>query len=135
MLRQWLAFYLKCEREGKWPAAVGVVVVVLLPKPDGGFRPIGLLPKDPRIWMRIRRPAAKRWECECDRDYLYAGSGRGSTVAAWKQAARGELAAATGRKYAQVLLDLVKAFERIPYRVLLREATRLGYPIRTFGWL
>ena len=53
MLLQWLAFYLKCEREGKWPAAVGVVVVVLLPKPDGGFRPIGLLPKDPRIWMRM----------------------------------------------------------------------------------
>jgi len=28
------------------------------------------------------------------------------------------------------LLDLVKAFERIPYRVLLREARRLHYPIR-----
>ena len=61
---------------------------------------------------------------------MYAGSGRGSTVAAWKQAARAEHAAATGSKYAQVLLDLVKAFERIPYRVLLREATRLGYPLR-----
>ena len=30
----------------------------------------------------------------------------------------------------QVLLDLVKAFERIPYRVLRREANRLGYPLR-----
>ncbi len=30
----------------------------------------------------------------------------------------------------QVLLDLVKAFERIPYRVLVREAKRLGYPLR-----
>ena len=29
-----------------------------------------------------------------------------------------------------MLLDLVKAFERIPYRVLLREAIRLGYPLR-----
>ena len=78
----------------------------------------------------MRRPEAKKWETKCDRSYLYAGSGRGSTVAAWKQAARGELAAATGKHYAQALLDLVKAFERIPYRVLLREATRLRYPIR-----
>ena len=104
--------------------------MVLLPKSDGGFRPIGLIPNSPRVWMRLRRLEAKRWEVRCDRDYLYAGSGRGSTVAAWRQAARGELAAATGKCYAQVLLDLVKAFERIPYRVLKREADRLGYPIR-----
>ena len=29
-----------------------------------------------------------------------------------------------------IFIDLVKAFERIPYRVLVREAKRLGYPIR-----
>ena len=29
-----------------------------------------------------------------------------------------------------MLLDLVKAFERIPYRVLMREASRLQYPLR-----
>ena len=130
VLQQWLALFLKCEREGRWPVGVGVVVVVLLPKPDGGLRPIGLIPNAPRIWMRMRRPEAKRWETKCDRSHLYAGSGRCSTVAAWKQAARGELAAATGKNYAQVLLDLVKAFERIPYRILLREAARLQYPLR-----
>ena len=80
--------------------------------------------------MRARRDIAQQWERETQRDYLYAGAGRGSTVAAWKQAARAELAAAEGSKYAQVLLDLVKAFERIPYRVLLREAKALGYPLR-----
>jgi hypothetical protein len=130
ILAQWLSFLLKCEREGRWPQSVGVVVVVLLPKNDGGFRPIGLIPNAPRVWMRLRRPVAKKWEIACDRKYLYAGAGRGSTVAAWKQSARGEAAAATGVQYAQVLLDLVKAFERIPYRVLLREAVRLGYPMR-----
>ena len=40
-----------------------------------------------------------------------------STVAAWKQAARAELAATLGTSYGQVLLDLVKAFERIPHWV------------------
>ena len=101
-----------------------------MPKPDGGFRPIGLLPNLPRAWMRARRDEAKQWEVQCDRPFLYAGSGRGSTVAAWNQVARAEVAAACGNKYAQVLLDLVKAFERIPYRVLLREALRLNYPLR-----
>ena len=55
---------------------------------------------------------------------------KSSTIAAWKQAARAENAAATGKAYAQTLLDLVKAFERVPYRVLRREASRLGYPLR-----
>ena len=36
------------------------------------------------------------------------------TFAAWKQAARAEVAAASDEKYAQVLLDLVKAFDRRP---------------------
>ena len=130
MLRRWMAVMLKCEREGLWPQHVGVVVIVLLPKGDGTFRPIGLLPHLPRVWMRARRDEAKQWENSCDRKFLYAGTGRGSTVAAWKQAARAEVAAASGEKYAQVLLDLVKAFERIPYRVLLREALRLNYPLR-----
>ena len=130
VLLQWMALLLKCERFGIWPRQVGIVVVVLLPKTDGGFRPIGLLPFLPRVWMRARRDDAKLWEVRCDRPFLYAGSGRGSTVAAWKQAARAEVAAASGEHYAQVLLDLVKAFERIPYRILLREADRLGYPLR-----
>ena len=80
--------------------------------------------------MRVRRIEAKAWEISCDRKYLYAGAGRGATVAAWKQAARADAAAAGGKQYGQTLLDLVKAFERIPHRVLLREARRLGYPIR-----
>ena len=78
--------------------------------------------------MRIRREVATEWERLHDRPYLYAGVGRGANVAAWKQAARAELAAAVpGAEYGQVLLDLVKAFERIPHHILVREAIRLGY--------
>ena len=73
-----------CERSGRWPSAIDLVVIVLLPKPDGGWPPIGLLPFLPRIWMRVTRP------------YLYAGAAKGATVAAWKQAARGERARAAG---------------------------------------
>ena len=55
------------------------------------------------------------------------GREKGGQVATWKQALRAELAHSTGRQYAQVLLDLVKAFERVPFAVLVREAKELGY--------
>ena len=47
-------------------------------------------------------------------------------MAASKQAARAELAVALQVGYAQVLLALVKAFERIPHFALVREASALG---------
>ena len=57
-------------------------------------------------------------------------------MAAWKQAARAEAAAAVQTTkavvaYGQVLLNLVKAFERIPHAMLAREAAKLGYPLWT----
>ncbi len=39
-----LKLLMLCEATCGWPEAVTLIVVVLLPKPHGGFRPIGLLP-------------------------------------------------------------------------------------------
>ena len=69
------------------------------------------------------------WEKAHDRPYLYAGEGRGVDVAGWKQAVRAEIAVGTGMRYGQVLLDFVKAFDRIPHWVMVREARRLRYPL------
>ena len=53
----------------------------------------------------------------------------GADIAAWKQAARVELAAASTFEagYGQTLLDLVKAFDIIPHWLIAREAVALGY--------
>ena len=40
------------ELHGAWPDIVRTITVVLLPKADGGRRPIGLLLTTGRIWMR-----------------------------------------------------------------------------------
>ena len=60
---------LAAELLGRWPELVGVVIACLLPKPDGGRRPIGLLPSVVRLWMRIRLDVARAWQRQHERPY------------------------------------------------------------------
>jgi hypothetical protein len=97
---------------GMWPSVIGIVLICLIPKTDGGRRPIGLLPTVVRWWMRARLEVVRTWQNKHERIYFYAGPGKGAKVASWKQAARAELAQAIpGTDYACSLLDIVKAFE------------------------
>ena len=122
-----LRLFILAELLGTWPQQIGVVIVALLPKPDGGRRPIGLFPSLVRLWMRIRLAVAQTWQSAHERPYFYAGPAKGADVAAWKQAARAELGAALEVDYGAVLLDLVKAFERVPHDWLVRQAVRFHY--------
>ena len=49
-----------CERTGQWGECYALVMTVLLPNPDGGVRPIGLLPTTVRVWMRARVEVARK---------------------------------------------------------------------------
>ena len=122
---------MEAEKTGVWPRGIGVVLIALLPKGDGDYRPIGLKPTLTRIWMRSRRNVTKAWEANNSRWYCYAGKGMGADVAAWKQAAAAELSMTMAEytEYGQALLDLVKAFDRVPIWLLIREAVALGYPL------
>ena len=73
------------------------MLIALLPKAEGGYRAIGLLPLLPRLWMRTRKNVAAEWEESMQKPYLRAGKKIGATVAAWKQGFRAELAAESGR--------------------------------------
>ena len=73
---------LAAELVGEWLDLVGWVLVVLLPKPDGGRPPIGLIPALPRIWSRMRREVVAEWERSNTRSYIYWGAGMGAEVAA-----------------------------------------------------
>lgn len=128
----WLVEIIRhCEIAGRWPIEVAVVIIALLPKSDGGLRPIGLVPFLPRLWCRVRKHVATEWERANRHPFLYAGKGMGANVAAWKQAARAELAATSTFRvgYAQALLDLVMAFDRIPHWLIVREAHAIGFPL------
>ena len=73
-----IALFLCFEAAGDWCMAVNLVLIVLLPKPDGGRRPIGLFPTIIRIWMRARIWAAREWERLHDHDSLFAGPDMGA---------------------------------------------------------
>ena len=54
-LQQAIAEFLNLtERTGVWPEAVATALIHLIPKNDGGRRPIGVLPSILRIWERAR---------------------------------------------------------------------------------
>ena len=62
-----------CESAGRWPKMVQLVIIVLLPKSEGGVRPIGLLPMPVRLWMTARRNVLAKWDKHNHRPDLYAG--------------------------------------------------------------
>ena len=105
---EWLVEVIRhCEMNGEWPLEVAIVIIALLPKPDGGLRPIGLPPFLPRLCCRPRKNVTEEWERANHHPFMYAGKGMGANVAAWKQAARAELVStATFRMgYPQASLD------------------------------
>eukprot|EP00959_Pyramimonas_sp_CCMP1952_P128154 2680165-Pyramimonas_sp.AAC.1 len=52
------------------PHPAQVLLPSLLPKPAGGYRPIGFFSALYRLWARARRPYAERWQAEHLRLYL-----------------------------------------------------------------
>ena len=79
--------------------------IILLPKPTGGERPIGLLPTIYRVWCRCRRPVAAEWERMRDRKYFWAASQRSSEQAVHCQGVRQEHARSQGLASAGLLAD------------------------------
>ena len=118
-----LRIFMLAELLGRWPEMIGIVVIALLPKVGGGNRPIGFCPSLIRLWMRMRLPVAQAWQSANDRPYFFAGEAKGADVAAWKQAARAEVGAYDGLDHALALLDIVKAFDGVPWDWLVRQAT------------
>ena len=127
LLRSLCAILMAVELSGRWPSIVQLVLIVLLPKPDGGRRPIGLFPAVVRVWARARRIASRAWEACHASASIFGGTGMGAQRAAWQCAFRAENAALCKLNYAQALLDLVKAFEKVPHHHLARAARKRGY--------
>ena len=53
VLEALIAVFLCAEAAGNWFDAIGVIMIILIPKSDGGRRPIGLFPSAVRLWMLL----------------------------------------------------------------------------------
>ena len=118
-----------CEACGRWPEAFAFVLIVLLPEPDGGRRPIGLFDAKIRLWMRMRSNLSRMWEAANPSPAIFGGRGCGAQRAAWLSSLTAECAALANVEFAQTLIDLVKAFERVPHHILVTFAVKWNYNI------
>eukprot|EP00959_Pyramimonas_sp_CCMP1952_P297964 6233031-Pyramimonas_sp.AAC.1 len=67
------------ECVGDLPEQISAVLLALLPKPSGGYRPIGVFCSWYRVWGRCRRSHALAWEQQHPRRYWAAGEHMGSS--------------------------------------------------------
>ena len=116
------------EASGFWPQQVMTILIALIPKSDGGRRPIGLLPAFVRLWEAVRNPHVVRWRSENTRSYNWAAKGRSAQSAVWKAALESEAAAARGEDSGSTLIDLVKAYERVKLEHVWRAGVRMNFP-------
>jgi hypothetical protein len=61
---------------GVWPQQVTQILVAQIQKPDGGRRPVGLLPTLVGIWERIRKPIIAAWRGSAVQTYKWIDNGR-----------------------------------------------------------
>ncbi len=117
------------EYLGHLPGQLRFTVMPLIAKARGGHRAIASLVSLYRLWSRLRREEARKWEAAHDRPYLAAGKGRGPQDAVWRQAARAEAASGAKRQVATALWDLASFFETIRRVPLWHRARRLHFPM------
>ena len=118
----------KIEKAGIWPQQIQEALIHLIPKPTGGRRPVGLVASLPRIWDRIRRRELEKWRGTYSREYNWMTKGRGSERAVWAQSIEEEAALFDGKKSSAVLIDLVKAFEKVTLDTVWRGGIEAKFP-------
>ena len=134
LLESWVDIMTKAESMGWLPAAMDLLTIVFIPKGVDSVRPIGLFTASQRLWGKLRRRVAEQWEKEHVRDYWWGGTGHSVESCVWQQGLNGEYAAATGRKAASVLLDLVKAYETLGHRMCAMRFREAAVPLRYARW-
>ena len=113
-----------------WLEQVSQLTVVLLEKPTGGCRPIGLFSALYRVWVKARGDLCMQWGVSHDLPCFAMGKQRSPVDCVWRQAVRAEASLAKQRTAATLLWDLVKLYETMRHGRLVSQAVRLDFPLR-----
>ena len=116
------------ERQGALPGQLRFMLIVLLAKPAGGWRPIAVFCSLYRLWAKCRQSLAAAWEASAERPFFAASRGRSPTDPMWRYAVRAEAARAEGKPAAAIWRDLAKFYEHIQFEALIAAAARHNFP-------
>jgi hypothetical protein len=103
-------------------------MVRLIPKKDGGLRPIALFRTAYRVFAKLQMWEFRAWICHQPRFGINMTSGRRTLDAAWRSRIRD--LSRQGTYAAEIQMDLRKAFEQVNRARLLDLALHEGCPMR-----
>eukprot|EP00971_Amphidinium_carterae_P101756 2013820-Amphidinium_carterae.1 len=114
------------ERTQRWPTTL-LTMIILIPKPGGGERPIGLLPALHRLWAHCRKSIARRWLIEMAPSSVFGVGDRSCVHAAYQRQLVAELARSRGQAVCDLFLDVAKFYEHLQHDLLMHAARRFGF--------
>ena len=125
------------EMSGGMPAQLRMVMAYLVSKGSikKGWRVINLFTSLYRLWVRIRRGAAREWELRHPRAYVAFGPGGGTIRAVYQQSLIAEAAAGKGGVVGSVLWDLREFYEHISRALLLARGRSNNFPMQLLSCL
>ena len=118
------------ESMGALPSQVQTIMVIMLGKPKGGFRPIGLFTSFYRLWAKTRRPYAEAWDAKSWRPCFACGAGRGAQDTVWRQTVKAEVGVADEKVFCSLLWDMGKFYELFCLSGVSVRAWHLEFPIQ-----
>ena len=122
-----------CECLGTMPTNMRQNTVALLPKPKGGFRPIGIYTSLERVWARARSPLIRKWEAKNRRKYLACAKGSGAADAVWAQAVTAESGVGCKKHVVGGCWDLRAFYDNINHGLLQARTFTTEFPAPLVG--
>jgi hypothetical protein len=125
-------FFVQAEQVGQYPRTARYVITTLIPKADGGLRPINLFSAVYRLHSRCRSGLLRHWAQTAGKHAMVnMASGRHTNDGVYRLLMKRAVTHSTDEA-ASVLWDIQKALENVHRDRLVHMARRFGYPIR---WL
>ena len=114
------------ETNCAWPAQILQVLVVLIPKPKGGDRPISLVSLIFKLWEVLNACTITKWEDE--KIVFWDDAVRGSSAlrAAALRRLRAEAASLMGEEFTYILWDAEKFYDNVDLLQLFESAIACG---------
>ena len=103
----------QCEHSLVWPIQTFINIIVLMGKPNGGIRPIALMPMIYRLWTKIRKHQIAIWDINHVGPWDAAIKGSSALRAAVIGALYDEVASLNHEMVATILWDMEKFYDSI----------------------